>query len=137
MVGMKVHFSEPDPHTFEASVLQVEERPSLSVVNLEMTSPPLYSLRMSDRIILRSGLDTWEGTVMYFEDEGYVRNLQNKICIHVRDEHVPQGPMSLPYMKILVRPARGCPAIGAFRHKGKRIPKENASPLHMKKKRSK
>jgi hypothetical protein len=85
-----VRFSESEPHTFEATILTVEKHPTLSVVHLEPTSVPPYSACIGDRIMLRSGLITWEATVIYFGDHQTppdVTALENRICIHVLDQH--------------------------------------------------
>ena len=66
---MKIHFSEPNPHTVEACVLEVEKMPTLSVVNLQKTSLPPYSARMGDRLMVIYGLDTWEASVIYFGED--------------------------------------------------------------------
>ncbi|KAM0880520.1 hypothetical protein ACQ4PT_033544 [Festuca glaucescens] len=120
--GMAVRFSESEPHTFEATILTVEKQPTLSVVLLESTSVPLYSACIGDRIMLRSGLITWEATVIYFGDHKtppYVTGLENRICIHVLDQHVPQGPRCLPHCTLFVRPAQEPPANIAISHLGK------------------
>ncbi|XP_051179251.1 uncharacterized protein [Lolium perenne] len=122
--GMAVRFSESEPHTFEATILTVEKQPTLSVVHLEPTSVPPYSACIGDRIMLRSGLITWEGTVIYFGDHQTppdVTALENRICIHVLDQHVPQGPRCLPHphCSVFVRPAQGPPANIAISHLGK------------------
>ncbi|CAM0876090.1 unnamed protein product [Alopecurus aequalis] len=123
MVGMKFRFSEPDPHIINATVQEVEKRSTLTVVNLQMTSEPPYSACMGDRVMLASDLDSWEADVAYFGDKSIsVRNLENKICIHVRDEHVPQGPKFLPHTKIFVRPAGGGLAHLNIGHQGREVP---------------